>query len=129
MSTPAFAHVGQYGFHHGDGAEHVHVELPAHFSQRGLLHHAFVTISGVVDEHVHRSDSRFDLLNNAINGREVGYVEYPGANPLRSQCFEVASCLPASHCADYAMTSRDRLLGQRPAETTADASNEQRLVG
>ncbi|MNL38984.1 hypothetical protein D3C87_1612340 [compost metagenome] len=31
VAAPARAHERQHGLHHGDGAEHVHVELPAHF--------------------------------------------------------------------------------------------------
>ena len=57
------AHIGQHRLHHRHRTEHVHLELATQVVHAGFLHHAFVTVSGIVHENVDGADIFLDLGN------------------------------------------------------------------
>jgi hypothetical protein len=123
------AHVGQHGFDHGDGAEHVDVELPPHVGERRFFHRAFVTIACVVDQNVDRPDGCLDLCNDAVDGVKVGHVQDASDSGMARESLEVLPGLQGSHGSYDSVACGQRFLGERAAEAAADAGDEQGLGG
>ena len=64
----------QKGLDDRNGPEDIYIELMAHFFERGLLQNAFMSIAGIIDEHINRSVVLFRLCDDVRNTIEGGNV-------------------------------------------------------
>lgn len=64
----------QKGLGDRNGPEDIYVELTAHFFERGLLQNAFMSIAGIIDEHIDRAVVLFCLCDDVGNTIEGGNV-------------------------------------------------------
>ncbi|MNV21080.1 hypothetical protein D3C71_1120070 [compost metagenome] len=124
MSAPPLAHVRQHTLRDGHGAEHVHVELPTHFSQRRLFHDALVAITGVVHQHIQWPHVCLNFVDDVFERVEVGHVQHPAKCACGVERFKALSCLLASYRADDPIPCCERFFGQCASEAATDASDE-----
>jgi hypothetical protein len=68
------AHAGQHRLEHGQGAEHIDLELGADFLQRGLFNGAHKVVAGVVDHYLDRSEPAFDRGDHVAHALGVSDV-------------------------------------------------------
>lgn len=127
MAAATLPHIRQYGPHHSYRAKDVHVELSAHFVQRGFLHHALVAVPSVINQHGQRPDASFNLSDRAADSVEVRHIENTSEGPFGIKGFKRPLRLGAAYCSDDAMTRSERLLREGTAKAAADAGNKKDL--
>ncbi|GEL52740.1 hypothetical protein ABO01nite_07470 [Asaia bogorensis NBRC 16594] len=70
----SFTKKRQKGFGDSNGPKDIYVELTAHFSKKRLLQNTFMSIAGIIDEHIDRTVILLCLCDDVRNTIKGGNV-------------------------------------------------------
>jgi hypothetical protein len=94
----------------------------AHLFERGFFHDAFMAITGIVHQHINRTDGRFtSATTSAIRPASVTSSKRPKALCIKG--LESLLCVVITHGPDNPMTCGECFLRQRTTKAAADASD------
>src|SRR4051812_10765880 len=114
MAGSPFAHFGEHGLYHRNGAEHVGIELTLQVSERRLLEHAFVTVARIVHEDIDGTNLAGRLCNSVGNCAEVSDVKQDRVSASLCETSEGRRCLVGAYRTDDLMSCLQGALGKCP---------------
>jgi hypothetical protein len=86
-----------------------------------------MSIAGIVDENVHRTDGSLDAGNGRFDCLYIGHVEADCRRPTRRQPLERRYCIIVSHRSHHAVALFQCGLRKGTAKARADTGNEKLL--
>ncbi len=123
MAATALAHARQHGFDHRHRAKHIDVKLAAQLCKRGFFQNAFMAVTGIVHQHIYRTDGGLYLSNHLINTFIVRDIKQIAKSPLRIERGESLQCFAVAHRPYNPMPYGEGFPRQRLTKATADAGN------
>jgi hypothetical protein len=104
MAATPLAHSGQYRLDHCDGPEDVGGELALEIVHGGLLQHALMAITRIIDQHVDRAALPLGFDDGSWDSFEIGHVQHDRMGATGRERREGLGVSLPPHGADHMMS-------------------------